>query len=82
MSLERAGTGVGEPLGLLNSPAAIPVTRATASTIKWVLEDKFVKQDPFNEIPGAVKWAGIVFGLIVLQVALAFAAVALRRRDA
>ena len=27
-----------------------------------------------KEVPGAVKWAAIVFGLIVLQVALAFAA--------
>lgn len=27
-----------------------------------------------KEVPGAIKWAGIVFGLIILQVALAFVA--------
>jgi HK97 family phage major capsid protein len=30
-----SGTGVGQPLGLINSPARIDVTRNTASQVKW-----------------------------------------------
>jgi len=36
-------------------PATKDSTPVMASTIKWVTEDKFVKQDQFGDIPGAIK---------------------------